>query len=207
MYQKGVSTLTNAELLQVVIGSGNAGMPVTKIARKADKLLRSMGVGIQLSDLMAIQGLGSVKASQIIASLELAGRLTCQQNDQGYKDIDILADLYSDIRNSKKTMLLYAFFDGNGRLIDDHSEVINPKANTARIARRVFGLALSQSTASILVAVGGEEQFLEASMFELSLARDIFSTARLLSISVRSFVLVAPSGEYVVKEASRGKDS
>ena len=197
--QKGVTALTNAELLQVVIGSGNAGMPVTKIARKVDKLLVKKGMNITIAELVAIQGLGLVKASQIVAGIELANRLSYEQEGP-YKDIDILTDLYTDIRQSKKKMLLYAFFDGNNRLIDDQSQIINPKANTARLARKVFGEALSQSTASVLVAVGGEGQSLEPTMFELSLARDIYSTAALLSMTVKSFVLVSEAGEHVIKE-------
>jgi len=199
LYQKGVSALTNTELLQVVIGSGNAGMPVTKIARKVDKLLVTKGPNITITELVAIQGLGLVKAGQIIAGLELANRLPYQQ-DGPYKDVDILADLYTDIRRSKKRILLYAFFDGNGRLIDDQSQLINSNASTARIARKVFGEALARSTASVLVAVGGEGQSLEPTMFELSLARDIYSTAAMLSMTVKSFVLVSDAGEHVIKE-------
>ena len=204
LYQKGVTVLTNAELLQVIIGSGNAGMPVTKIARQVDRVLKQNGVAITMSDLMAIPGLGVVKAGQIIAGFELAGRLAYQQADEPYKDIDVLTDLYSDIRASKKTMLLYAFFDGNGRLIDDHSEMIDTHASTSRIARKIFGEALTQSTASVLVAIGGEGQLFEPTMFELSLARDVYSTATMLSIKVKSFVLVGVSGEYAIKEANRG---
>jgi len=204
LYQKGVSALTNAELLQVIIGSGNAGMPVTKIARKVDKALMANGIGVSVGELTAIQGLGLVKASQILAGFELASRLLFQQDNEPYKDIDMLADLYADIRSSKKQMLLYAFFDGNGRLINDNSQFITPNASTARIARKVFGEALSQSTASVLVAVGCEQQQLEPSLFELSLAHDIHSTAALLSITVKSFVLISREGEYVVKESYRG---
>jgi DNA repair protein RadC len=204
LYKKGASVLSNVELLQVIIGSGNVGMPVAKIARKVDKVLKASGLNVRAGDLTTIQGLGIVKASQIIAGFELANRLLYQQSDEPYKDIDVLADLYADIRNSKKQMLLYAFFDGNGRLIDDNSQIINLKASTARIARKVFGEALAQSTASVLVAVGGETQSLNPALFELSLARDIYATAAMLSISVKSFVLVSSAGEYVIKESHRG---
>ena len=204
LYQKGVSALTNAELLQVIIGSGNAGLPVTKIARKVDKVFQAKGTVVTIDDLIAVQGLGTVKASQILAGLEFANRLLYQPNEESYNDTDILTDLYADIRSSQKRMLLYALFDGNGRLIDDYSQVINPKANTARIARKVFGEALAQATASIVIAVGGEGQSLEPAMFELSLARDVYGMAAMLSIPVKSFVLVGASGEYVIKEASRG---
>ena len=204
LYKKGVSALTNAELLQIIIGSGNVGMPVAKIARKVDKVLMARGSEVSMGDLTAIQGLGLVKASQVIAGLELANRIMYQQGNEPYKDIDVLADLYADIRRSKKQVFLYAFFDGNGRLIDDNSQILNPKASTARIARKVFGEALAQSTASVLVAVGGESQSLEPALYELSLAHDIYTTAAMLSITVKSFVLVGSVGEYVIKESHRG---
>lgn len=204
LLQKGVSVLTNSELLQVIIGSGSAGMPVTKIARKVEKILRVKGLAIKLTELTVVQGLGVVKAAQVLAGLELASRLVQGRNDEPNGETSIITGLYSDVRGSKKTMLLYAFFDGNGRLIDDHSEFINPKASTTRIARKLFGEALAQSTASVLVVIGGENQPLEPSMFELSLARDVYSTATLLSMTVKSFVLVGASGEHVMKEAKRG---
>ena len=204
LLQKGVSSLTNTELLQVLIGSGSAGLPVAKIARKVDKVLKAKGSSVLMADLTTVQGLGSVKAGQILAGLELSSRLAYQASEQPYEDIDILTDLYSDIRTAKKQTLLYAFFDGSGRLIDDHSEAIDPKASTSRIARKLFGEALAQSTASVLVAIGGQGQPLEPTMFELNLARDVYSTATLLSIQVKSFVLVGLAGEYVVKEARHG---
>lgn len=204
LQQKGVSALTHAELLQIIIGSGSAGIPVTKIARKVDKVLQEKKDSVLVSDLTAIPGLGVVKAGQIIAGLELASRLAYQQGEGPYRDIDVLASLYSDIRSSKKTVLLYAFFDGNGRLIGDYSETISVKSNTARIARKLFGEALAQSTASVLVAIGGESQLLEPTMFELSLARDVYSAAAMLSIAVKTFVLVSATGEYVIKKDNHG---
>jgi len=204
MHQKGVKALSNSELLQVIIGSGSAGLPVAKIARKVDKVLKTAGNTVTIADLTSVQGLGVVKAGQLIAGLELANRLVYQQEADSFKDIDILTDLYADLRTSKEQTLLYAFFDGNSRLIDDISIPIDHKTSTVRIARKLFGEALSQSTASVLVAVGGNDQPLEPSMFELNLARDVFSTAAMLSIKVKSFVLVSAKGEYAIKESSRG---
>lgn len=198
---KGVSALTNAELLQVIIGSGSAGLPVTKIARKLDKTLRQNGPTVNMEILTTIDGLGTVKASQILAGIELARRLEYQESELPHKDIDVLADLYADMRGAKKPTLLYAFFDGSGKLIDDNTQILNTHASTARIARKIFGDALAQSTASVLVAIGSEQQLLEPSMFELSLAKDVYGTASLLSISIKSFVLVGVKGEYVITQA------
>jgi DNA repair protein RadC len=203
LYKHGVAALTNAELLQVIIGSGNAGMPVTKIARKVDRLLKLSGTAIPVSNLIAVPGLGLIKAGQIVAGFELASRLAYEDGYSEPKESDILSDLYADIRVAKKRTLLYAFFDGNGRLIDDHSQTLELHDNTSQVVRKLFAEALSQSTASVLVAIGYESQPLEPTMFELSLARDVYSTAKLLSIPVRSFILLNAFKEHVVKEANR----
>lgn len=203
MQQKGVSALTNTELLQVVIGSGSAGMPVTKIARKVGKVLKAKGLSVAAADLTTIQGLGVVKAGQLLAAFELAFRVSAQSEVRVGEE-SILADIYSDIRSSKTQILFYAFFDGNNQLIDDHSQAVQQTDDTNTIVRKLFAEALSQSTASILIAIGFQHQPLEPTMFELGLARDAYKTAALLSLQLTSFVLVGPSGEYVVKDAKHG---
>ncbi len=203
MQKRGVSALSNTELLQVIIGSGNAGMPVTKIARKVEKLIKIKGSAVEIKDLTNIPGLGMVKAGQIVASFELAQRISMQTNTL-LDETDILADLYADVRSSKNQTLLYIFFDGAGKVIDDHLQTIKPTHITAQLARKLFAEALARSASSVAILIGYQSQNLEPSMFELGLARDAYATARLLSIPIKSFVLVANSGEYLMKEANYG---
>ena len=205
LQKKGVLALSNTELLQVIIGSGNAGMPVTKIARKVNKILRSTGVNVTLADLIAIKGLGVIKAGQIIAGLELAHRLNYIDNNREAGSIDVLADLYVDIRNAEKQTLLYAFYDGASRLIDDYSYPIESKENTVYIVRKIFGDALAQSAARVSIAIGGKHQLLQPSLFELNIARDAYAMASLLSIPIAACVLINGDGEYVMKEVGHGK--
>jgi DNA repair protein RadC len=203
MREKGVAALSNTELLQVMIGSGSAGLPVTNIARKLEKALRENGSAVGMEKLLTIRGLGTVKAGQILAGLEYAHRLEFQEAEYSNRVVDVLSDLYSDIRAAKKQMLMYVLFDGSGKIIGNDFYILDPSVNTARIARKIFGEVLAHSTASILVVIGYEHQVLEPSMYELSLARDIYSTAKLLSISIKSIVLVGTKGEYVLKRMAK----
>ena len=203
MRDKGVTALSNTELLQVIIGSGSAGLPVTNIARKLEKVLRENGSAIGMDKLLTIRGLGTVKAGQILAGLEYAHRLEFQEVEYSNKVVDVLSDLYSDIRVAKKQTFMYVLFDVSGKMIGNDFYILDTSVNTARIARKLFSEALAQSTASVLVAIGYEHQILEPSMYELSLARDIFSTAKLLSISIKSIVLVGTKGEYVLKRMAK----
>jgi DNA repair protein RadC len=203
MRDRGVTALSNTELLQVMIGSGSAGLPVTNIARKLEKVLRENGSAVVMDKLLTIRGLGTVKAGQILAGIEYAHRLEFQEAEYSNRAVDVLSDLYSDIRAAKKQTLMYVLFDGSGKIIGNDFYILDPSMNTARIARKIFGEALAQSTASVLVVIGYEYQVLEPSMYELSLARDIYSTAKLLSISIKSIVLVGIEGEYVLKRMAK----
>jgi DNA repair protein RadC len=204
LQNKGVSALTNTELLQVLIGSGNAGMPVTRIARKVDKLLNGKGSTVTLNELVTVPGLGTVKAGQLMAGFELARRLNGPDKAM-LKPASLVDSLYVDIREAKRQTLLYAFYDGQDQHIEDYSSPISSTDNTARMVRTIFAEALAQSAASILIAVGCKQQSLEPAMHELNLARDAHSMAKLLSLPLKSFVLVGQGGTYVIKEAKNGK--
>jgi DNA repair protein RadC len=205
MQQSGVVSLSNVELLQVIIGSGTAGIPVTKIARKVYKLLKAKPSTFLIDELIAIPGLGKVKAGQLIASLELCGRLLSGAFSNADKVTEETKALYNDIRSSKDRLLVCVYFDGNGRVVDDYSQTISSQSSTSDIVRKLFSKALSRSAVKVSVYVGYEEQVLEPSLFELSLARDVYRTANLLSISIKNITLVNKEAEYKMQKGSYGK--
>ena len=204
LQKRGVAALSNVELLQVIIGSGTAGMPVAKIARKVERLLRKNTQNIALTELITIPGLGKIKAGQIIASIELAQRLALQVDTQSEKEIDVLADIYNDVRTAKKPTLLYVLFNGAGEVLNDNMGILKSTHSASDVVREVFADALAQSAASVLIIVGHSMQSLEPSMYELDLARNAYATASLLSVPLKSFSLINQQGEYTLKEANRG---
>jgi DNA repair protein RadC len=74
---KGKNTLTDAELLAILLGSGSRNESAVELSRK---VLSSVGNNLnqlgklQLSQLTAFKGIGSAKAITIIAAMELARR-------------------------------------------------------------------------------------------------------------------------------------
>ncbi|MCI6893740.1 MAG: DNA repair protein RadC [Bacteroidales bacterium] len=76
--EKGVAMLTDAELLATLIGSGQPGESVVDLCRRIlhdsdDKLYKL--ARLRISDLMRYNGIGEVKAINIMAALELGRRL------------------------------------------------------------------------------------------------------------------------------------
>jgi DNA repair protein RadC len=73
----GPESLTEAELLAIVISAGTAKNPAEKIgAELIDRFQSFRGIAAQpLNELMKIDGLGQVKLCRIAAALEIGRRL------------------------------------------------------------------------------------------------------------------------------------
>ena len=70
----GVSALSNEELLAIILGSGCHDCDVFELSRRLAQFLSTETSVPSLERLRSIRGLGKVKASQILACLELSGR-------------------------------------------------------------------------------------------------------------------------------------
>lgn len=73
----GPASLTDTELLAVILGSGSAGRPAEEIAGEIISKYYSLPglMGKTISELMTIKGLKEVKATQIAAVFEVARRI------------------------------------------------------------------------------------------------------------------------------------
>jgi DNA repair protein RadC len=73
----GADTLTDAELLAIIIGAGNKDRPAMDIARDVIGRFGSfIGMaGKSFDDFLEIKGMGEVKVHRIAATLEIAKRI------------------------------------------------------------------------------------------------------------------------------------
>jgi DNA repair protein RadC len=73
----GPTSLTDAELLTVILGSGSSGRTAEEIAAEIISKYYSLQglMGKAISELMTIKGLKDVKATQIAAVFEVARRI------------------------------------------------------------------------------------------------------------------------------------
>ena len=60
---KGASALSDFELLQALIGSGNAQTDVSKISRDTLKVIKANGANVTYEQLQQVTGMGAAKAN------------------------------------------------------------------------------------------------------------------------------------------------
>lgn len=98
-----IEALSDHELLQLMIGSGNRQADVGQLARRVLKVQRRLQRPPSFDALVAIEGLGPALAARLTASFEYSRRL-----------------LHSDRVSLQGKLLSVQYFDGKGTMI--HSE-------------------------------------------------------------------------------------
>lgn len=87
MNVSGAASLSDSELLAILINSGTREKSAVDVAREilanAGNSLGSLA-GMSLDRLRAVQGIGEAKASRILAAFELAARLQSEPADPKY---------------------------------------------------------------------------------------------------------------------------
>ena len=194
LQKKGVAALTNIELLQLLIGSGNAQLSAIKIARKALKVLSKYGSDCSLEQLVDTPGLGIARSAVILASFELASRYPMVRRQMTINTEDEQRALFTELSQTRQVSLVYTTLDGGKGLIAKRIAAIDVTSRPSLLLRDIFSHVVTDNAAGLLVAIGSRNHTLEPSLFELSLARDINNMAQLFIVTVHAIVLVNSGG-------------
>lgn len=195
LQKKGAASLSNAELLQILIGSGTAQASVTRIARKVLKQLGTYGNTISHELLLEVIGLGPARASQIVAAFELASRYPMSHKQLTIDTSEKAKGLLVELTIARSPRLVYLTLDGAKRLIAKRSVRINESTHPSELLRGIFSHVVTDQAAGIMIAVGWADHSLDPSMFELSLARDINGMAQLFIVTIHDVLLINKSSE------------
>jgi len=186
----GVQKLADHELLALLLGSGIKGLNVLELSRKILQTIRKIGIEkISFKNLESIKGLGSAKAGQLIAVLELTRRL------KNTEKVEILSPkeiwkLCSDIRDSKKEHFLTFYLDTQQRLIERRIISIGTLSASLVHPREVFEPGVTLSAASIIVAHNHPSGSLEASEEDIQVTKRLIEAGELLGIPLVDHVIV-----------------
>ncbi len=197
----GADRLADAELLAILLGTGTRGTNVIELSKK---ILRQFGAsGLQntsVKDLEEVAGLGTAKASQIVASLELSRRLL-----KGKKTTLLLSpeDVWNelrDIRGEKKEHFVIFYLDTRNQEIK--REIISVGTLNASLVhpREVFEPAVKNLAAQILIAHNHPSDNTDPSEEDIILTKRLVEAGRILDIEIVDHVIVSKSSFLSFKE-------
>ena len=195
LFSQGASTLSETELLAILIGSGTKSENALMLAQR---LLKTSGGLYALArtspeELSQIHGIGRAKAAKITAALELGFRLTTSALSQrpqinSAKDaVQLMRDMGVLTQEHVRVMLL----DSSQRLITTKTLYIGT-VNTAviRVAEVLREAVIRNSPSIILIHnhPSGDEN---PSPEDINLTRALVSASKLMDIQFTDHIIIA----------------
>jgi DNA repair protein RadC len=185
---RGAKSLSDIELIQIVIGSGVQGADVTKISKKIKKLLDITAYQPNIVQLTEIRGISDATATKLVALFELANR-------KHIKDIviktpeDIVAQV-PELRTVKQEHLVVLTLDGANRLTEKRIISIGTLNSSLVHPREVFADAITDRAASIVVIHNHPSGTLEPSKADMEITKRLNDCGKLLGISLLDHIII-----------------
>jgi DNA repair protein RadC len=208
LLQKGASSLSDSELMGILISSGNKEKSAIDLAREvlalAHNNLRELG-RLSVTELQKIKGIGEAKAITIAAAMELGRR---RQMSEGLdratisrsKDaIPIIMPLLQDLTHEVFCVL---YLNNSGKLI--RNELLSSGGLTATVAdvRIILKNALLYNASRIIIAHNHPSGSLTASQADIALTRQVRQAAEIMDITLLDHIIIA--GNNYVSLADEG---
>lgn len=196
LQSKGAQALSDFELLQALIGSGNAAADVSKIARDALKLFERKGVNITYDELKKVSGLGPARITEILAALELSKRYLIDDERPVIDSPEKAVEQLSDIRDKKQEYFICLTLDGANRLIAKRIITIGTLNANLVHPREVFADAITDRAASIIVAHNHPSGNITPSPADVGLTNRLKESSKLLGINFLDHFIVS-KGDFI----------
>lgn len=199
MIRRGVRSLSDFELLEVMIGSGNGVADVGAIAKQIQKLLRHGTQNFTFESLTAIRGVSTAQTAKILASLELAQRHLVRDVQPLRTQQDILARL-DDIRTKQQEHFVCLSIDGGQRLIAQRTITIGTLDTVLAHPREVFSDPIVDRAAYIIVAHNHPSGDTKPSQKDTILTQQLVAAGQLLGIPVRDHIIVTKTEDFSYRQ-------
>lgn len=199
---KGIASLSDAELLAILIGSGSTSLSAVDLAREilklADNNLHKLGK-LQINDLKKLKGIGDVRAINIIAALELGRRRKASDINQEQKirsssDVyEIFHALLSDL-NHEEFWVLY--LNRSNKVLSRLRISQGGISGTITDVRLIMKTGIELLASSIIICHNHPSGNREPSEADIRITGKIKEASAFFDISVLDHIIVTDSGYY-----------
>ena len=199
---KGRSSLTEAELIGILIGSGTRTLSAVDLAKQilaaANHNLNELAK-FTVKDLIKFKGIGEAKAISIVSALELGRRRKSVKAEEKLKftsSKQIFELLRADLSDLKHEEFWIVLLKRNGELIKKVRVSSGGVAGTVADSKIIFNHALGELASSVILVHNHPSGALKPSTEDINFTKRIVDAGRLLDIAVIDHLIFTDSGYY-----------
>lgn len=206
---KGKSSLSDAELIAILMGSGNREMSAVALAqlilKSEEGNLHELGK-CSVNDLTKFKGVGEAKAISIIAALELGRRRQLSdirekpQLRSSSDAYDQMAPILVDLPHEEFWILL---LNRANRVISRERISSGGVAGTVVDAKMIFQKALERMASSVMLFHNHPSGGLRPSQADITLTTKLKSAGKVMDIEVLDHLIISERGYYSFADEGR----
>ena len=200
----GPESLTNAELLALILRTGTESVSATALGqeilsiRDKDNTSLSVLYDLRLDELLSVRGIGQVKAVKLLCLAEVSKRMSAEKAKQrlSFRDPATVADYYMErLRHEKKEICLLLLLDQRLSLLGE-TVLSQVTVNTDLLsAREVFVNGLSMQAVNIMLLHNHPSGDPDPSGEDIEITEKIRKAGHLLGIELIDHLVIG-DGEY-----------
>ena len=198
MEKQGVSVLSDAELLAVILKTGNKDENVIDMS---NRLISKYGIDklsyCSLKELQEIKGIGKAKASQILALFEFNKRHNlAKQNGKPIRSAkDVFNYISPKVNNLDRECFTVLHLDTKNRVLKEEIVSIGTLNSAIIHPRELFKSAIKESANSIILAHNHPSGDPAPSKEDKEITAQIMKAGKLLGIEILDHVIIG-KGEF-----------
>lgn len=202
----GVETLSNEELIAIIIRTGNKEDTAIDLGRRVLSLdERGLAAlrDVSLEELMEVKGIGKCKGGQILSALELGKRLSFRESLEKFKiqSPRSIADLFMDeMRYLQKEHFRIILLDTKNQIIG--TEEISVGTLNASIVhpRDVFKVAIKKNSNAIILIHNHPSGDPTPSREDINVTTRLIESGNILGIKVLDHIVIGDKRFVSLKE-------
>ncbi|WP_139958412.1 RadC family protein [Flavicella sediminum] len=196
LISKGIQSLTDAELVAVLIGSGNRKVSAVELAKiilsACDHNLRNLSQ-LSLEQLLVFDGVGEAKASAIITALELGRRCFSEQNlssDKITSSKDVFGIMCSEIGSLQHEEFWVLYLNNSNKILQKQQISKGGLTGTVVDVRLVLKKALNLLATGIILCHNHPSGNLTPSTADKQITNKLKAAGETMDIKVLDHLII-----------------
>ena len=208
--QKGKHALSDAELIAIILGSGNTKESAVDLARKLLKqhnndlnLLAKSGV----KDLCQFSGIGIAKAVSVIAAMELgrrnkASKIKNPRINSSKNAFEVITDVLSDLPHEEIWVIAMS---RHNRVVEKYQVSKGGVSGTVADIKLIFKPAIQLLSSAIILCHNHPSGNLQPSKADIMLTEKVKAAGEVLDITVLDHIIVCDDSYYSFADEGKMK--
>jgi len=210
LLKRGAETLSNSELLAILLRTGVKGTSAIDLARRiVDKFgtFRNM-IHTDSREWKEFKGLGPAKIAQIQAALEIGRRFRDVEVNDPKRKIASAADvvhiiipqMQDQMRDLKTEVFKVVYLNSNNRIIEISDAARGTVNHAMPIVREIIHAALQKFAAAIICVHNHPSANIAPSPEDKKFTQELFSAGKLMDIKMLDHIIIGDGTFYSFAE-------